>query len=88
MPTICMFLGIIIRMFAETGGKHSLPHFHAIYGEHTASFTFEGDIITGNLPKKQIAFVKAWALLHTDELNANWQLLINGEETYKIAPLN
>ena len=30
MPTICIFYGIIIRMFFD---EHAPPHFHAQYGE-------------------------------------------------------
>ncbi len=33
-----------------------------------------GDIIAGSFPSKQTAFVKAWTLLHQDELKANWKL--------------
>ena len=31
MPEIARFLGIIIRMYVETGQKHNNPHFHAYY---------------------------------------------------------
>ena len=54
--------------------KHHLPHFHAYYNEFEASFDLNGKIITGSFPAKQTAFVKAWALLHQDELAANWRL--------------
>jgi len=30
MPTICMFYGIIIRMYCSPG-EHNPPHFHAYY---------------------------------------------------------
>lgn len=50
-------------------------------------FTFDGELLAGEFPKKQAAFVKAWALLHEDDLKANWQLALHGEETYRIAPL-
>ena len=33
------------------------------------------------------AYVKAWCLLHEEELQANWQLAKNGEEVYRIEPL-
>ncbi|MEH8019322.1 DUF4160 domain-containing protein [Rheinheimera muenzenbergensis] len=29
----------------------------------------------------------AWAELHQDELTANWELVMNGEEPFKIQPL-
>lgn len=28
MPTLSMFYGIVIRMFAEGDAKHKFPHFH------------------------------------------------------------
>ena len=52
-----------------------------------AVFTLDGEMIAGEFPKKQTAFIKAWALLHEDELNADWDLAVNGEETFKIDPL-
>ena len=31
MPVLCMFYGIIVRMYREIGGKHNMPHIHAEY---------------------------------------------------------
>ena len=31
MPVLCMFYGIIVRMYREMGGKHNMPHIHAEY---------------------------------------------------------
>ena len=31
--------------------------------------------------------VKAWALLNKEDLEANWELAVNGEELFKIRPL-
>ena len=87
MPTLSMFLGILIRMNWKDTGQHNLPHFHAFYGEHEAVFCFDGEIIAGSFPRKQSTFVKAWALLHEDELAANWKLALNGEITFRIEPL-
>jgi hypothetical protein len=33
MPTISIFYGVVIQMFA---GDHPPPHFHAMYAEHEA----------------------------------------------------
>lgn len=87
MPTISLFFGIIIRMFWRDDDKHKLPHFHAYYAEYDAAFTLDGEILSGNFPKRQAALVKAWALLHEEDLKANWQLTVDGEETYRIDPL-
>ena len=87
MPTLSMFFGVIIRMNWKDKGQHNAPHFHAFYGDFEAVFGLDGEMIAGNFPHKQSAYVKAWALLYEDELLANWKLAANGEETFKIEPL-
>jgi len=47
----------------------------------------DGEILAGNLPRKQLRLVQAWIELHRDELIADWELAVNGEEPYKITPL-
>jgi hypothetical protein len=44
-------------------------------------------MIQGNLPKKQSKLVLAWAELHQEELMADWKLVMNSEEPFKIQPL-
>lgn len=87
MPTICMFYGILIKMNWRETGQHNLPHFHAYYGDYEASVGLDGLLLAGSLPKKQLTLVQAWAMLHDEELKANWQLAISGEETFRIDPL-
>jgi hypothetical protein len=45
------------------------------------------EIIQSDLPGKQTKLVLAWAELHQEELMANWALVMNGEELFKIQPL-
>ena len=87
MPTLSMFYGILIKMNWADHGQHNTPHFHAFYGDYEASFSLDGEVIAGKFPAKQTAFVRAWALLHFDELQANWTLAANREETFRIEPL-
>ena len=88
MPVISMFFGIIIRLYLIDNQQHNLPHIHAKYAEFEASIGIEdGEILTGKLPRKQLRLVQAWIELHHDELMADWELAIAGEEPYKIAPL-
>lgn len=84
MPTISMFYGIIIRMYND---EHLPPHFHAIYSGGYALFNFEGEIIKGELPKKQTRLIQAWTEIHREELEANWKLIEDGEQLIKIDPL-
>ena len=69
MPEISRFFGIIIRMYAEAGGPHHRPHFHAYYQEEIAIYGIDSvDLIAGSLPRPQQRFVEAWAELHRQEL--------------------
>jgi hypothetical protein len=45
------------------------------------------EVIDGDLPGRQRKLVLAWAELHQDELMADWKLVMNGEEPFKIQPL-
>ncbi|MCF8037901.1 MAG: DUF4160 domain-containing protein [Desulfohalobiaceae bacterium] len=45
------------------------------------------EVIQGDLPRKQAKLVLAWAELHQEELMADWALVMNGEEPFKIQPL-
>lgn len=85
MPAISMFYGIIIKMY--NNGEHNPPHFHASYQEYYATFNLDGELIEGDMPKRQIKFIAAWTEIHKDELIANWELAINEEPLYKIEPL-
>ena len=87
MPTISMFYGIIVRMYFAPG-EHHPPHFHVYYSEYKASVHIRTcEIIEGNLPRRQQRLVLAWAELHQEELMANWNLVMNGENPFKIPPL-
>ncbi len=87
MPALSMFYGIVVRMQNEHGGKHHVPHLHAIFGENEVVMDFEGNILEGSLPSNKQKLLDAWIVLHKDELEANWNLLSNGEQPFKIIPL-
>lgn len=87
MPVISCFYGIIISMFFEGEAEHHIPHFHARYAGSKASVNFDGDILAGYLPPKQALYVKTWATIHRDELDANWELALMKETLCKIDPL-
>ncbi len=87
MPTICMFYGIIIRMYCAKA-EHNPPHFHAYYNEYKGVFNISScEMTDGNLPNKQKKLIEAWALLHKEDLEADWKLASNGELPFKIEPL-
>ena len=87
MPALSMFFGIIVRMQSEQGGRHNKPHIHAIYGNEEVVVAIDGEILEGKLPNKQMKLLLAWMAIHEEELNANWQLLSQGDGYFKIEPL-
>ena len=87
VPTISMFYGIIVRMYFAPR-EHPPPHFHVYYAEYRARVDIRTcEIIDGKLPKKQTKLVLAWAELHQEDLMADWQLVMNGEDPFRIQPL-
>ncbi|WP_136516101.1 DUF4160 domain-containing protein [Geomonas edaphica] len=88
MPTISMFYGILILMFFRDNRRHHLPHIHARYQSDEAAISIEdGDVLDGALPAKQLKLVQAWIEIHKDDLLVDWNLAVNGEEPFRIAPL-
>lgn len=87
MPIISQFYGIVIKMFFNDFSKHHLEHIHVEYGEYTATFDFEANMLTGNLPKKQKSMVEAWILIHKEELEALWKAINEDNQYFKIDPL-
>ncbi len=88
MPTISMFYGIIIRMMFYDTQQHHLPHIHVEYQGAKATFSIpDGELLEGSLPAKKVSLVKAWIILHEEELMADWTLAVNGEPVFPIKPL-
>ena len=87
MPTLSVFYGIIITMYREIGGKHKAPHFHAEYQGQEVVIRFDGEVIEGSIPAKKLKLVIAWAEIHREDLEANWKLLSEGREYFRIDPL-
>lgn len=88
MPELSRFFGIIIRMYAEVGGPHHSPHFHAYYQDDVAVVGLNPvELVAGSLPRRQRRFVEAWAELHQEELIEDWQRLQAGQPPLPIPPL-
>lgn len=87
MPALSMFFGIIIYMYMERGGKHNKPHIHAKFQNHEIVIALDGEILGGEFPTSKRKLVEAWMEIHKDDLYANWTLLQNGEQFFKIDPL-
>ena len=88
MPILSMFYGIVIRMYFYDDRQHHSPHVHAEYAGEQAVFGIDdGEMLAGSLPSRKARLVQAWIEIHREELLANWQLAVNGEEVFKIDPL-
>jgi hypothetical protein len=86
LPRISFFYGIAIWMYWNEGA-HARPHFHARYGGEAASMDFSGKLIAGSLSPRALTLVREWALLHQEELQANWQRARREEPLRSIEPL-
>ena len=87
MPILSMFYGIIVRMYREVGGKHNVPHIHAEYSDQEVVVTFDGEVLEGEIPKNKFKLLLAWMEIYKEELAANWKILSEGEQFFKIEPL-
>ena len=68
--------------------EHPPPHFHVYYTEHKAIVDIRTcEMSEGTLPKKQSKLVLAWVKLYQEVLMADWELVMNGEEPFKIQSL-
>ena len=89
MPTLSMFCGLIVYMYAKDNQKHHLPHIHVEYQDNEAVFSIpDGKLLEGKLPNKKTQLVKAWIIINQENLMANWNLAIQGCTLFKIKPLS
>lgn len=67
---------------------NSIIHIHVEYQENKAVFSIpDGELISGSFPKNKQRLVQAWIEIHREDLMANWNLAVRGEEVFKIEPL-
>ena len=88
MPVVSMFYGIIISLYFFDTDKHHSPHVHVKYQEYSAVLRIpDGAVISGEFPQNKLRLVLAWIEIHHDELIADWELAVKGEQPFKIEPL-
>lgn len=87
MPVLSTFYGIIVRMYRENSGKHKMPHIHAEYSGDELVIALDGTVLEGEIPRGKMKLLDAWMEIHREELEANWTLLSNGEQFFRIDPL-
>lgn len=88
MPAISMFYGIIIYMYFRDNKQHNKPHIHVRYQNDEVIIEIpNGATLEGSIPKSKMKLLQAWIELHKDELVADWELAVSGQQPYKIEPL-
>ena len=69
--------------------EHGVAHFHAEYQGQQATFTFDGNILSGSIRSRTaVRLIEEWATLHRSELEANWNRVKAREALEKIEPLD
>lgn len=88
MPTISMFYGMLVLMFYRDNRRHHLPHIHVRYqGEEAVISIPDGDVLDGKLPPRQLKMLQVWIDIHQEELMLDWELAVNGDDPFRIPPL-
>ncbi len=88
MAVISMFYGLIISMYFFDHQQHHIPHIHVKYqGQESVFSIVDAEIIEGKLKTGKKRLIQAWIEIHKEELMADWELAISGQEIFKIDPL-
>ena len=85
-PRISTFYGIVIYMHWNER-DHPVVHFHAYHAGRRASVSVEGNVLAGSLEPRALQFVREWARLRHDDIQANWERARKNEPLLAIPPL-
>jgi len=68
--------------------QHKLPHIHVKFQGHEVIVSIpDGEVLDGSIPNSKMKLLHAWFEIHKDELVADWELAVAGQQLYKIEPL-
>ena len=85
MPELSRFFGIVVRMYCN---DHHPAHFHACYGDSEALIEIETlNVLRGEIPRRALAMVLEWAVLHRQELRMAGMSARGGKPASAIDPL-
>ena len=83
-----MFYGTIVYICFMDNKQHQLPHLHAKFQDDEVIVSIpDGDVLDGQLPLSKMRLLLARIELHKEELRADWDLAVAGEQPFKIEPL-
>ena len=75
-------------MYFMDNKQHNSPHIHVKYQDDEVVVAIpEGEVLDGSIPVSKMKLLQAWIELHKDELVADWDLAVFGQQPYKIDPL-
>ena len=86
MAVISMFYGIIISMYYLDNRQH-ISRTCEISGTEAVLAIPSGQLLGGELKANKMKLVQAWIEIHQEELMADWDLAINGQNVFGIDPL-
>ncbi len=67
---------------------HNPPHFHARYAEDEIVVDIQTlKVLEGEVPARVFGMILEWAMLHEQELLANWDSIRTSGDVKKIMPL-
>ncbi|OHB63692.1 MAG: hypothetical protein A2Y77_17980 [Planctomycetes bacterium RBG_13_62_9] len=88
MPVISMFYGVIVSLYFLDSKRHHRPHIHVKYQDDEAVVAIpDGELLEGSLPPAKMRLVLAWIEIHRDDLVADWELAVSGQQPFRIEPL-
>lgn len=64
-----------------------MPHIHVEYSGEELVIALDGTVLEGEIPKNKMKLLEAWMEIHREDLEANWSLLSNGDQFFRIDPL-
>ena len=88
MPVVSTFYGITVSLYFLDNRRHHRPHIHARFQGHEVVVAIpDGEVLEGELPPGRLKLLLAWVEIHRDDLMADWELAVRGEQPIRIEPL-
>ncbi len=85
MPEICRFHKMIIYM---NFNDHNPPHIHVKYNDVDCSVSItSGEVIIGDIPKKQLILIQAWIEMNRNALEFMWHNRLKEGNIFKLPPI-
>ena len=77
---------LIVSMRYRDTAQHHKPHVHVKYNDDEASVAIDGELLSGELPEKQMKILSGALALHEEETYAAWNNAVQGRPFEKFKP--